>query len=241
MSSIEIIELSKIPKKKRTVVTGFAGAGFIGNTALMHAVRTEGLKQVGYLHSNSIPPMIILIEGKPKYSFRIYTDKADELMFLVTEAMLSAESAWAIGQELMTWLNRKGLDEVVAFEGFPFAQTGQNVFGFTTGKKNLQSYGIRPVTEGAISGINASLLHKAMKEDIPWTTIFVPTRVLGSVDYQGAANAIQILNKMFNLDIDFEPLNRMSEAIQRAARSQRQRQERKGGFLNRILPRNDDS
>ena len=239
MSDIEIVELTKIPIKKRTVITGFAGAGFIGNTALMHAARAKGFKQVGHLHGNMMPALMILVEGKPRHSFRIYTDVSDDFMFLVTESMSSAESAWTIGQELMTWLKKKGLKEIVAFEGFPFAQKG--IFGFTTGEKNLQSYGIQPIAEGAISGVNASLLDEAMKEGVEWTTIFVPTRVISSIDYQGAVDAIQVLNTMFKMDVDTEELRRMSEAVTRATEAHQRQQQKRGGFLNRILPGETDT
>lgn len=239
MSDIEIVELSEIPIKKRTVVTGFAGAGFISNTALMYAARAKGFKQVGHLHGNMMPAMMILVEGKPRHSFRIYTDASDDSMFLVTESMLSAESTWAIGQGLMTWLKKKGLKEIVAFEGFPFAQKG--IYGFTTGDKNLQGYGIQPITEGAIQGVNAALLDEAMKEGVEWTTIFVPTRLISSIDYQGVVDAIQVLNTMFKLDVDAEELRRMSEAITRATASHQKQQQKRGSFLNRILPGETDT
>lgn len=156
MSGLEIIELFDIPKKKRTVITGYAGAGYIGNTALMHVVRKKGLKQVAYLHGNKMPPIMVLENGSPKHSFRIYTDQSDDTLFLVTEAMISDDSAWLIGQEVVKWLKGKGLKEIISFEGFPFAQTGENVFGFTTSGKNLQEYGIQPLGQGAISGVIAS-------------------------------------------------------------------------------------
>jgi predicted ATP-grasp superfamily ATP-dependent carboligase len=234
MSSIEIVELDDIPSKKRTVVTGFAGAGFIGNTALMHAARTKGYKQVAHLHGKMMPPTMILVEGKPKHSFRIYTDASDEYMFLISESMLQAESAWTIGQELMAWLKKTGLKEIVAFEGFPFAQKG--IFGFTTGEKNLQGYGIQPITEGAVSGVNASLLYEAMKEGVDWTSVFVPARLLSTIDYKGIMDAVQVLNTMFKLDIDTEQLSRMSEAFTRATAA-RQQQQKRGSLLDRVLSR----
>jgi predicted ATP-grasp superfamily ATP-dependent carboligase len=232
MSSIEIVELTKVPVKNRTVVTGLAGAGFIGNTALMHAVRAKGFKQVGYVHGTAMPPMMILVEGKPSHSFRIYTDPSDEYMFLVTESILQAEAAWEIGHKLIKWLKGKGLKEIIALEGFPFAQKG--VFGFTTGVKNLQGYGIQPISDGAMSGVNASLLFKAMEEGIAWTTIFVPARLIGSIDYQGAFEAVQVLNTVFNMEVEAEQLKRMSEAIAKATELQQQRR-RGGGFLSRIV------
>lgn len=234
MSGIEIVELSEVPVKKRTVVTGFAGAGFIGNTALMYAARSKGFKQVGHLHGNVLPAMMILVEGKPSHSFRIYTDASDDYMFLVTESMLQPEAAWTIGHELMRWLKGKGLKEIVALEGFPFAQSG--LFGFTTGDKSLQGYGIKPISEGAISGVNASLLYESMKEGVEWTTVYVPTRVISSIDYQGAVDAVQVLNTMFKLDVDPEQLRRTSEAIAKATETHRQQQRKRGGFLDRLLP-----
>jgi predicted ATP-grasp superfamily ATP-dependent carboligase len=236
MSKINIVELQKIPNKRRTVVTGFAGAGFIGNTALMHTARTENFKQVSYLRSNIIPPLMVLIEGKPKHSFRMYIDKKDELMFLITESMLSFESAWIIGQELMKWLKEKGLKEIIAFEGFPFRRMEHNILGFSTINKKLQEYGIEPLTEGAISGVNASLLDEALKENVPWTTIFIPTLTVSSINYQGAIDAIQVLNKMFNLNVNTEYLEKMTEVLTRERLTQqRQRQQKKGGILRRII------
>lgn len=241
MSNIEIVELSRITEKKRTAITGFAGAGFIGNTALMHAVRTGNLRQVAYLHSEVIPPVMVLVDGKPRHGFRVYTDPADELIFLVADSMISGESAWIIGKELMAWLKKKGLKEIISFEGFPFSQTAGNIFGFTTGRKNLQEYNIQPLAQGAISGVNASLLKETLKDDTPWTTVFVPTRIVSGVDYEGAASAIRLLNRMFNLAIDTEQLEKIAEAVTRAARTQQPaRQQKRGGFLDRILPGQTD-
>lgn len=239
MSDIEIVELSEIPIKKRTVVTGFAGAGFISNTALMYTARAKGFKQVGYLHGNMMPAMMILVEGKPRHSFRIYTHASENLMFLVTESMSSAEPTWAIGQRLMSWLKKKGVKEIVAFEGFPLATKG--IYGFTTGDKNLQGYGIQPIPEGAIQGVNASLLNEALKDGVEWTTIFVPTRLISGIDYQGVVDAIQVLNTMFKLDVDIEELRRTSEAITRATASHQKQQQKRGSFLNRILPGEPDA
>ena len=234
MSNIEIVELTEIPLKSRTIVTGLAGAGFVGNTALMQAVRAKGFKQVGYVHGSNMPPMMILVDGKPSHSFRIYTDPSDEYMFLVTEAILQAEAAWEMGHELISWLMEKGLKEIIAIEGFPFAQKG--VYGFTTGTKNLLGYGIQPISEGAMSGVNASLLFEAMDEDIDWTTVFVPARLIGSIDYQGAFEAVQVLNTMFNMGIEADQLKRTAEAVAKAAELQQQRRRGGGGLLGRIFP-----
>ena len=239
MSSIEVIEISEVSEKKRTVITGFPGVGFIGNTALMHMIKSMGFKQVAYVHGNLMPPLMVLLDGEPKHSFRIYIDSSEEIMFLVTEATVSGKSAWDIGQELMKWLKVKGVKEIISIEGFPFANPGEDIFGFTTGKANLREYGVQPIDQGAVSGISASMLEETIKDKTPWTTIFIPTRIVSGIDYKGAVSAIRVLNKMFNIEVNTEPLEQLSAAVANAAKSRQSRQEKKGGFLNRILPGED--
>lgn len=239
MSSIEIVELAEVPEKKRVAVTGFAGAGSIGNTALMHMVRAEGYRQVAYVKGDMMPPLMILIQGEPNRGFRIYSDREDRHLLLVTEAMLSTGSAWAVGRELMEWLRKKGVDEIIALEGFPFSQASGRSFGFTTGGRDLEGVGVQPLSEGAIPGVNASLLEEAVRLDVDWTTVFVPTQVMGGVDYRGAADAVEVLNKMLGLGVDTEQLQVMSERMAKAARTMQQRQQKKGGLLDRIFPERD--
>jgi len=216
------------------VVTGFAGAGFIGCTALMYVARAKGYRQVAHLRGDAMPPMMILVDGKPSHSFRIYTDAEDEYMFLVTESMVQADHAWAIGRTLMRWLREKGLKEMVSLEGFPFGQKG--VYGFTTGARNLQAAGVQPIPDGAVSGINAALLDEAIRGGVEWTTVFIPTRLIGGIDYQGAVDAVQALNTILGLGVNTEQLRKTSEAITRATEAQRKQRQR-GGILDRIIPR----
>ncbi len=240
MSSIEIVEIAEVTEKRRVTVTGFAGAGSIGNTALMHMVRAEGYRQVAYVKGDMMPPLMILIQGKPNRGFRIYADKEDRHLLLVTEAMLSTGAAWAVGRELMRWFREKGVDEIIALEGFPFSQTGRRIFGFTTGGRDLQGVGVQPLSEGAIPGVNASLLEEAVRLGVDWTTVFVPTQVIGGVDYRGAADAVEVLNKMLGLDVDTGQLHVMAETMARAARSAQRREQKKGGLLGRIFPGESD-
>jgi predicted ATP-grasp superfamily ATP-dependent carboligase len=233
LSGIEIVELSEVPARKRTVVTGFAGAGFIGNTALMYVARSKGYRQVGHLRGEAMPPMMILLDGVPANSFRIYTDAADDHMFLVTESMVQSDHAWTIGRALMGWLKEKGVKEILSLEGFPFAQKG--FYGFTTGTKNLQAVGVQAIPDGAVSGINAVMLDEAIRGGVEWTTVFVPTRLISGVDYQGAVEAVQALNTILGLDVDAGQLRRTAEAVAKATEA-RQQQRKRGGFLDRLMP-----
>jgi uncharacterized protein len=222
---VEIVEEFDLKKGAYSVVTGFAGAGFVGNTALMFTARTRGFRVAAQVRSHLIPPMMILIDGRPMSSFRIYTDMASELLFIITEGILSSESVWPIAAALMEWFKRKGVKEIVSIEGLPLGVTprGSTVLGFTTGERSLSDAGIQVARNGAVSGLNASLLEHCINEGIDWTSLFTPTSRISSIDYGGAANVIEVLNRMFNLGVDVSPLKQSEEMIRKMIEKPRKR------------------
>ena len=101
---VNVVEVSPVKSKNPVVVIGLSGPGFIGNTALMFIARTKRMKLRAHIQSHLIPPMMLIIEGKPTHSFRVYGDDKDELLFILTESLIPADSAWPIGIKLMEWL-----------------------------------------------------------------------------------------------------------------------------------------
>jgi len=229
MSEVNIVESAKLKDKGYTAVLGFAGAGFVANTALMFIARNKGLKEVANVKSIHIPPLVLLFDGKQTSCFRIYCDEERKLLFLVTESMIPAEGSYIIGKSLADWLKRKGVSEVIALEGLPFsaASSDGKLFEFSTVPRDTPRAGGTPVREGAISGLNACMLEECVERGIPWTTMFVPTSRLASMDYGASADAVDAMNRLFKLGVDPTPLRRSDEAVKKATADQ---QKRSGGF-----------
>ncbi|MGD2200161.1 MAG: PAC2 family protein [Candidatus Bathyarchaeota archaeon] len=234
--SVEIVEVTPVRKNNPTVVTGFTGSGFIGNTALMYIIRQKRFPLRATVKSHLIPPMMLLIEGKPTPVFRIYSDEKGKVLYVLSEALISAENAWTIGIELIKWFRSKGVKEFIFLDGMPFSVTGPErpVFGFTTTGEKLEKYGVKPTNEGGISGLNAVLLDRALEYEIPWTTFLVPTSQSQMVDYGGAAVAIEVLNKIFKLGVNTEPLKKSNE-FRRKMMGKDRREKR--GFLDSLRKR----
>jgi len=219
---VEFVERTPIGRGRYTVVTGFAGPGFIANTAVMYIVRQRGFELKAHLRSPLMPPMMLLIDGRPIPAFRVYG--GDDLLLVVSEVFPPSEGAWRIGHHLFDWLMGKGASEFISVESSlrPF----RGVVGFTTEGRRLLEVGVRPTGEGAVTGINACLLEGCMERGIPWTSLFIPAATVSSVDYDGAAAAVEILDRMFKLDVDATPLRKMAEALRKGAKRR--------GFLGRL-------
>ncbi len=229
MSEVSIVESAKLDYRGYTAVLGFAGAGFVANTALMFIARNRGLREVANVKSIHIPPLVLLVDGRQVSCFRIYVDEERKLLFVVTESMIPAEGSYIVGGSLTDWLKRKGVSEVIALEGLPFSQVSSEgkLFEFSTVSRDTPRAGGTPVREGAISGLNACVLEECVGHGIPWTSIFIPTSRLASMDYGAAADAIDVLNRLFKLGVDPMPLRRSDEALKKTMAEQ---QKQPGAF-----------
>ena len=113
----------------------------------------------------------------------------------------------------MKWIKNKGFIEIITIEGFSFANPGNDVFGFSNSLMNLEEFGIKPINQAVISGVNAALLKNALSDNIPWTTILIPTPVVRGIDYRGAVSAVQILNRICKLNVNTKHLEQLSNAV----------------------------
>lgn len=232
-SGVEIIETLPLKKNKSTVITGFAGPGFVGSAAIMHIVRSKGLKQRAYVRSQLIPPMMLLIDGQPVHAFRIYSGENDDVLLVTSEALLMHENAWPVSLKLADWLIGKGAEAFVSVEGIPFGVPSRErtILGFST-DRDLNQLGVQIAREGAVSGMNACMLEECMKRRVSWTTLFIPTNVMATIDFGGAAAVVDVLNRMFKLGVDVSPLRDRDEMMRKATEAQRAARDK--GFLGKL-------
>jgi predicted ATP-grasp superfamily ATP-dependent carboligase len=233
--SFDIIEVSPIKRNKPSVITGFAGAGFVGNTALSHIIRAKGYKLKSQLRSHLIPAMILLEDGRPVYPFRIYGDEKGELLFVTSAVLITPENAWTIGLKLVEYLKKFGVGEYVAVEGMPLGITMETrpVYGFTVPERDLSQYGVSTIRDAGVSGLNAVMLEEALKQRLPWTALLIPTPFASAIDYGAAIPIVKVLDKMFELGVDVEDLERRVEMIRKTTGRGR----RGGGFLGSLFGR----
>lgn len=230
--SIEIFEVAPVKRKNPTVITGFAGPGFIGNTAAMYIIRSKGFKQKAFVESKIVPPMMMILEGRPEHAIRIYGSDDDDFFLIVSEIMLTSEHAWHIGYEIMEWLKDKGVKELVSIEGMPLTLQRKDsiVLGFSE-DRDVAKFGIQKISESAISGINASIVDWCIKHKVSWSSLFVPTNLLTSIDFGGAIAVVEALNRMFKFGVDTSLLVKRHETFKRATET---KQESRPGFFEKI-------
>ena len=85
---VRIIEKNKIPVGT-TLLFGFPDVGLVGVIAASHLIDELNLTEVVYVDSEVLPPLIVLHEGLPHSSIRIFGDH--NILLAVSEAPIPAD------------------------------------------------------------------------------------------------------------------------------------------------------
>ena len=213
--NVEIEEINPIKKTEQRVVAGFAGIGLVGYSAISHIIKEKSYELKAVIKSHLIPPMILLIDGKPSPSFTIYSDDAEDTLFVTSNVVVSPENMWIVGLKLVEWFRKLGVREFVTVESMlqVVPQGRRPVYGFVVPERDLSVYGVQTIKDGAVSGLNAIMLEEAIKGDTPFVNFLVPTSVTSALDLWGALSVVEVLNKMCNLYVDVSSLEANADML----------------------------
>ena len=59
-------------KQIKTLIVGFPDVGLVGLISAMHVIETLKMKEIGYIESELLPPLIVLHDGVFQSPVRIY-------------------------------------------------------------------------------------------------------------------------------------------------------------------------
>ena len=237
-SSVVIDDLSVEIQKGATIILGFAGIGLIGPIVANTLIeQIPDVKEIGFITSEYLPPISVFYEGVLKHPFRILYSPQYNLIIGVCEVPFQVTTAYNdLSKTICNWALSEDVraKEIVIFQGIPqrgiiddypvyYAAESQIM-------ETLEKFGITKVEKGIIVGPEATILNEALTNRLNAYALFTP--VLEIPTPEGAASIIDVLSKIYNLNIDTTSLieqgkeikAKMLELAQKAQQYQQQQQ-----------------
>ena len=206
---------NKIKLNKPILIAGFPGPGLIGSISINYIIKKLEMQQIMCFESEFIVPGVILMDGKLRHPFRIYSNKEGSLCALVCEAPILIQGMHSIVDALAKWAVNIGVSEVYVLEGMGIQRisntsiNSEQIFNsrrsshilFSSEGKTSSSDSINKnsiidsLIEGStsfIGGIAGGLLSSCISHNIYCSLIYVPTQI-GIPDPDGAAITIEML------------------------------------------------
>jgi Archaeal enzymes of ATP-grasp superfamily len=198
------------------LIEGFPGAGLVGAMANSYMIEKLGMKYVGYIDSESFPPIAVIHNAVPMFPVRIYADRDRKILAMISEFTIQTELVHELGYELIDFVRKTGIKEIVSIGGIPAEKPSDDAFIVSTNEnilKNAIAAGIKPIEDGVVAGVSAVLLANSSVLDIPIIDILVEVNP-EITDPKYAEIALSSLKKIINLEIDLSELEKETKIVE---------------------------
>jgi len=200
--------ISRSLPENGAVLLGFPGSGLVGTIALQYMVDQLGFEQIGSMNSRYFPPLAMMNKGLINDPVRVYAKSTDGMTIaaIVADIPIAPPICYEIASALMEWLEPFKPKEVLTIAGIVTNEPEKRVFSVATSQdalQRIQDYTlVLPI--GSISGIASSILTECKARNIPAIGLLGET--VNAPDPRASAATIEVLNKMYNLALDVQPL-----------------------------------
>jgi len=196
------------------VLEGSPGAGLIGNIIGWLLVENFKMKEIGYIESKYFPPLAVLHNGLALHPFRIY--EGNGLVLFLSDFIVPQEVIFDMTNSIVDWMDKNNSKELITFNS-AIVREKKNPAGAVANSNEsldkLKEKGFPIMQLGNVNGISGTLLTQTAKKNIPATCILAET-LTQYPDPRAAAEVVQKLNKLIDIDIDYEPLIQEAQNIE---------------------------
>jgi uncharacterized protein len=213
MDDIKVISRA-LAGAEKTVLIGFPGSGLVGSIALQYLVDQMDFEQIGSITSKYFPPVALMTKGVINVPVRLY--EKDHLAAIVSDVPIHPMICYEVANGLMEWLTQYSLQEIVVIAGIITNEPEKRVFGVATNSRALTRIEDQTIIlpMGSISGIAASILTECKTRGIPGMGLLGET--VNTPDPRASAATIEVLNKIYGLNLDVKPLLEQAVEIEAA-------------------------
>jgi uncharacterized protein len=180
------------------------------------------MAEVAYMDSNLLPPLIVLHEGLPHSSIRIFAGQ--DTLLAVSEVPIPTDVIYPIMDALINWGRSKSVKMMISLSGIPLQdrQDATELKSFAAASnadalKAVQEKGLEILTEGYIVGPQAVVLQRAAEAGSRAVTLLAQC-FYNYPDPEAAAEVLRGLGKVTGLKVDVSKLLEKGEEIRLRAR-----------------------
>jgi uncharacterized protein len=211
-SKVVIEDFSVEIKEGATIFLGLAGVGLIGPIIANTLIdQIPDIQEIGFITSEYLPPISVFYSGELKHPFRIYYSQMYNIIVAICEVPFDIPSAY---NDLASTINNWALDEdvmaerLVIFQGIPQKGMIDEFPVYYAAEQELidelEKYDLKRFQKGIIQGPESSILNETLSNRLDGYALFVPVYQIPTPE--GAAAILDVLNNMYEMEIETEPL-----------------------------------
>lgn len=214
------------------LLAGFAEYGLAGLTAVDYLVEQLGLEPQGHVRARGLPSITPFEAGTPRHHSRLFTSPDSDVIVLVGELPVPESVAEAFAESLFEWTEGNGIDEIALCSGVPFAHGPDDHKPFYIATESYQhrrltDTDLTPMHGGYLDGLNGSVMMRGLTTERP-TCLFTTPAHAQAPDAEAALRLLDAVVRVYDLELDTEPLETFASEVSKYYAELAQRVERTG-------------
>ncbi|MFA6065213.1 MAG: PAC2 family protein [archaeon] len=213
---ISIIETKNTPLKGFTFIEGFPDLGLAGTIGARYIVEKLKFEQMGYIDSSAFMPMIRIQNGVPIHPVRIYVNKKNKVVVVLSEQIIDNNLAYPMTQEILVWIKKKGITRVISTSGVKIPD-GKSIYAFASNEKSkklIKENKIEIIENGVTSGVTALLMLALKDNNIEAFCLMGNAK--SNADYDAAAEVVKTICCLTKMELDVKPLLNEAKVLEKA-------------------------
>lgn len=220
-TNIEIHKISEIKGKNPVLVLGFPGIGLVGSVAGSQMVDSLGMEFVGYVTSPTFAPLAAIHDYIPLPPVRIHYSSKYNVVLLLSEMSIPTSTISDLADKVFEFAHTIDASYVVSLGGISLKDEENAVYLVASDKKiskNLLAKKlVKPIKEGATTGVIGILLAKGAIEKFPIVSLLGEATEEG-LDPKASSNVLRVLSQMLNISINTNMLDKEAKEVSRAVK-----------------------
>lgn len=199
-----------------TLIDAFPGIGLVGPMAGSYMIEKLRMEQIGYIDSDTFPPIAAIHEGVPMFPARLYMDKGYKIIVAMSEFVIPATSVYLLSRELLAFIRKSAIARVISISGMPSQKPSDTIFVTSPNPdvmKKAGKLGLKPIEAGVVAGVGAVLMTNAYQYNVTSMNILIEVNPQ-IMDPKYAELAITGLNKIIDIDVDLKDLDAEAKEVE---------------------------
>jgi len=208
----KVVDYVKDNFKGYYLIEGTPSPDLIATISTRYLVDTLKLQKVAHIESPSIVPIVRINNGVAEHPIRIYASKEHKLLVLLADQIIDNNQMYNFSESLIAWCEAKKVSGIISLLGMVPNNTLQGIYGATNKKSAhelLTKNNVKILDNGLISGVSAELLILAKNIN----AFILLANPGNSTNFDSAAKLLELLGKMFEFEINTQPLEQESKKI----------------------------
>ncbi|WP_254545055.1 proteasome assembly chaperone family protein [Halomarina pelagica] len=199
-----------------TLLCGFSEFGLAGLTAADYLVKQLDLEQTGHVAAEGLPAITPFSEGAPRNHTRLFSRDGLDLTVLVGELFIPVGMAKPFADAVLDWAEEE-IAEVAVLSGVPVAHGPDEHRAFYIATEDYREHRlddgeVPPMGGGFLDGVNGALMQRGLDSDLRVAVFATPAHAQ-TPDVEAALRLLDALERVYDLDVDTEPLESFAEEV----------------------------